>query len=164
MDQTARFALPYLAPGQMQKEFFHNEALQIVDMLLCPVVEGAAAATPPSNPAIGVCYLVATGASGAWAGQDGALACFSEGGWRFSSPREGMTLIERNSCQFVTRRGGAWETGIVRAQEVQVGGQTVVRNRQSAIVGPSGGSVVDGECRVAVGLILTALRSHGLIG
>lgn len=55
MDQTARFALPYLAPGQMQKELFHNEALLTIDALLCPVVEGEASAAPPSTPAIGGC-------------------------------------------------------------------------------------------------------------
>ena len=66
MDQTARFALPYLAPGQMQKEFYHNEALQKIDTLLCPVVEGNASPTPPSDPAVGTCYLIASGATGAW--------------------------------------------------------------------------------------------------
>jgi hypothetical protein len=40
MDQSARCGLPFLAPGQAQKEWFHNEALQRIDMLLCPVVEG----------------------------------------------------------------------------------------------------------------------------
>jgi hypothetical protein len=80
MDQTARFSLPYLAPGQMQKEFFHNEALQRIDTLLCPIVEGPASATPPSNPPLGSCYLVSAGAVGAWAGHDGALASFSEAG------------------------------------------------------------------------------------
>src|SRR5688572_24198881 len=88
MDQTARFALPYLAPGQLQKELFHNEALQRVDMLLCPVVEGPPAASPPVSPTAGSCYLVGSGASGAWAGNDGALACFTEGGWRFAAPTD----------------------------------------------------------------------------
>ena len=86
MDQTARFALPQLSPGQARKEWFHNEALQRIDALLCPVVEGPPLALPPSGPLPGACYLVAAGASGAWAGQDGALAVFSDGGWRFVTP------------------------------------------------------------------------------
>lgn len=163
MDQTARFALPYLAPGQMQKELFHNEALQRVDMLLCPIVEGAALATPPASPAVGSCYLVAGGATGAWAGQDGALACFSEGGWRFVPAVDGMSLIDRASGQTLHRRSGAWETGIVRAQEVRVDGLTVLRERQSAISDPSGGTVVDSQCRAAVTQMLAAMRAHGLI-
>ena len=79
MDQTARFALPLLAPGQAQKEWFHNEALQRADMLLCPVIEGPAVATPPANPTTGTCYLIAGGATGAWTGQDGSVAAFTEG-------------------------------------------------------------------------------------
>jgi hypothetical protein len=164
MDQTARFALPYLAPGQMQKELLHNEALQRIDMLLCPIVEGPASTIAPAGPAIGSSYLVAEGATGAWAGRDGSLACFSEGGWRFVSPPDGMALVDRSSGQLLNRRNGAWETGIVRAQELRVDGLPVVRNRQSAIGDPSGGVAVDSECRLAVSQIFGAMRAHGLIG
>lgn len=163
MDQTARFALPYLAPGQMQKELFHNEALLTIDALLCPVVEGEASAAPPSTPAIGGCYLVGIGATGAWTGQDGALACFSEGGWRFVAPLEGMRLVDRFTGLLVSRRSGAWETGIVRAKELQIDGVTVVRDRQSAIGDPLGGTVVDSECRAVLAQVLAAMRAHGLI-
>ena len=163
MDQTARFALPNLVPGQMQKELLHNEALQRIDMLLCPVVEGGASTTPPPAPAVGGCYLVATAANGAWSGQDGSLACFSEGGWRFIPPVEGMSLVDRISGQLLNRREGAWETGVVRAMEVRVGDMPVVRDRQAAIGDPSGGSVVDSECRSSVAQMLAALRAHGLI-
>ena len=164
MDQTARFALPYLAPGQLQKELFHNEALQRIDMLICPVVEGPPAASPPASPAVGSCYLVGVGASGAWAGYDGSLAGFTEGGWRFAAPTDGMTLVDRASGQLLSRRSGPWEAGILRAQEVRVDGVTVVRNRQPAIADPASGGVTDSECRAAVGQILAALRAHGLIG
>jgi hypothetical protein len=163
MDQTARFALPYLAPGQMQKELLHNLALQRIDMLLCPVVEGAASTTPPPAPALGSCHLVAAGATGDWAGHDEALACFTEGGWQFVQPSDGMSLVDRASGQLFNRRNGAWEAGIVRAQEVRVDGLTVVRDRQSAIGDPSGGAVADSECRLAVTQILAAMRTHGLI-
>lgn len=164
MDQTARFELPYLAPGQMQKEWFHNEALQRIDALLCPVVEGVASATPPSSPAVGSCHLVGAGATGEWAGHDESLACFSEGGWRFVAPVDGMSLVDRASGQLFNRRNGAWEAGIVRAQELRVNGLAVLRNRQPAIGDPSGGTVIDSECRAAVAQILGAMRAHGLIG
>lgn len=163
MDQTARFALPYLAPGQLQKEFFHNEALQRADMLLCPVVEGPASPTPPPSPAVGNCYLVGPGATGAWAAQDGSLASFSEGGWRFVAPVDGMSLMDRSSGRFINRREGQWEVGVVHASELRVGGQAVVRERQPAIGEPSGGTSIDGECRAAVVQMLAAMRAHGLI-
>lgn len=163
MDETARFALPQLAPGQAQKELAHNEALHRVDMLLCPLIESAALTAPPASPAPGACYLVATGATGAWAGKDLMLAGYTEGGWRFVAPIEGMRLLDRTSGQLILRRSGTWETGIVRALEYQVGGTTVVRARQPAIADPAGGSTIDIQGRAAIASILAMLRTHGLI-
>jgi hypothetical protein len=163
MDQSARFGLPFLAPGQAQKEWFHNEALQRIDMLLCPVVEGPAVAAPPASPAAGACYIVGVAATGAWAGQDGAIAAYSDGGWRFVAALEGAQVLDKASGQIVVRRSGAWETGVVRAQEVRINGQAVVRERQPAVPDPLGGAVVDGQCRAAVAAILATLRTHGLI-
>jgi hypothetical protein len=163
MDQTARFALPQLAPGQAQKEWFHNEALQRIDMLLCPVVEGAALAAPPAGPADGACYLVAAGATGAWSGKDGTIAGITDGGWRFITPIEGTRVLDRTNGQMVVWRAGAWESGILRAHELRIDGLTLIRERQPAIVDPTGGGVIDAQCRAAVTSILSALRAHGLI-
>lgn len=164
MEQSPRFALPFLAPGQAQKEFFHNEAIQLIEMLLCPVVEGPALVAPPSNPDPGACYLVGAGATGDWAGHDDALACFTEGGWRYIAPVDSMQLADKSTGQIVTFREDGWESGIVRAQEVQVNGQAVLRGRQPGIADPVGGTTTDTECRAAVSGILMALRTHGLIG
>ena len=163
MNQTARFGLPFLAPGQMQKELFHNEALLTVDMLLCPLVEGAPLPSAPVNATVGSSYLVGVDAEGEWVDQDGALACLTQGGWRFVTPREGMTVLDRASGQSLNYRGGTWESGIVRAQEVRIGGVTIIRHRQPAVGNPTGGAVVDSECRAALSQILAAMRAHGLI-
>lgn len=42
--------------------------------------------TPPSSPANGDTYLVATGATGAWAGKDKMLASYTARGWVFLAP------------------------------------------------------------------------------
>lgn len=132
-------------------------------MLLCAVVDGPGLTTPPANPPYDACYLVAEGATGAWVGQDGAIAAFSDGGWRFVAPVEGMQLLDRASGQLVVRRSASWENGIVRAQELRINGMTVVRERQAAVPDPTGGSVMDTQCRAAVAAILASLRTHGLI-
>ena len=106
MDETARFALPQLAPGQAQKEWWHNEALHRVDLLLCPVVESMTLSAPPTSPGPGACYLVASGGSDAWAGRDGMLAGYTNGGWRFIAPVEGMRVLDRSSGLVVLRLGG----------------------------------------------------------
>lgn len=163
MDDTPRFALPFIAPGQAQKELFHNEALQRIDFLLCPVVEEPPLPAPPASPAVGSAYVVAAGASGAWAGHDGEIAGFGEGGWRFFAAVDGASVIDRVSGEILLRRGGSWEAGIVRGQEVRLGGQKVVGAQQAAITAPTGGATVDAVGRAAIANILIALRSHGLI-
>lgn len=107
MDDTPRFALPFIAPGQAQKELFHNEALQRIDFLLCPVVEEPPRPAPPATPAVGSAYVVAAGASGAWTGHDGEIAGFGEGGWRFLGAIDGASVIDRVSGEILLRRAAA---------------------------------------------------------
>ena len=101
--------------------------------------------------------------TGAWAGQDGAIATYSDGGWRFVTAFEGAQVLDKASGQMLLRRSNAWETGVVRAQEVRINGLNVLRERQPAVSNVAGGSVVDTQCRAAVAGILAALRTHGLI-
>ena len=164
MNQSPRFALPFLAPGQAQKELIHNEAIQLIEALLCPVVEEAELVAPPSDVEAGNCFLVGASATGDWAGHDNEIACFTEGGWRFVTPVDAMQLVNKNSGETISYIEGSWQSGVVRAQEVRVNGQRVLGERQPAIASPSGGSATDTECRAAVSDILAALRAHGLIG
>lgn len=164
MNVTPRLGLPLLIAGQVQKEVYHNEALALIDLLLAGSVEDGPIAAPPASPVIGRFYRVAaTGASGAFAGHDGALAGWSEGGWRFVAPVEGMRLTEQASGVELAFRNGAWTSGSMRASEVLIDGVNVVGARLPAIADPSGGSIVDAAARAAVGQILAGLRAHGLI-
>lgn len=163
MSGTPRLNLPFLSAGQAQKEFFHNEALQTLDVAVAGAVEEPPRRDPPASPAIGQCYIVDAAATGAWAGKSQCVAGFTGGGWRFLPPIEGMTLYVKASSVFATYRSGAWEVGMVRGLTLVLGGQQVVGSRFAAIASPSGGTTVDSEARTAVGQILAALRQHGLI-
>lgn len=163
MNSTPRLALPFLTPGQAQKEFFHNEALQQLDTLVAAAVEGAPQNAPPSSPTPGACYIVGTAPSGAWAGKAGEMASYSAGGWRFLSPTEGQSLLVKSTGLRAEFRGGSWEFGVIRTGSVMIGGVEVISTRSAAIAGPSGGSTVDSEARTAIGEILAALSHHGLI-
>ena len=88
--------------------------------------------------------------------QDGEAGGFARG-------PEGLQVLQRTTGETMVLRGGAWETGIVRAQEIRVGGQKVVGAQQPSIVAPAGGSVIDPEARAAISEIIASLRSHGLI-
>jgi len=160
---TPRLGLPLISVGQAEKEFTHNESLQALDMLVAGVVEEPPRAAPPTTPSPGSCYIVAPASTDAWAGMSGSIAAWTDGGWRFESPVDGMTLLERTSGTYAVYRGGAWELGIVRGDALVLLGQQVVGQRSGAIATPAGGAVIDVECRAATAAILDALRLHGLI-
>jgi hypothetical protein len=163
MTATQRFGFPFLAPGQAQKELFHNEALQSLDVLVAAAVEGLPQAAPPASPAVGNCYLVGASPSGDWVGKANHLAAWTSGGWRYIAPRDGLNAYVKSSGVTAAYRGGAWVIGDLSGSQVSIGGVKVIGARGAAIPAPTGGATVDAEARAAIGLILTAMRGHGLI-
>lgn len=163
MSATPRFALPFLSPGQAQKEFTHNEALQTLDIVAALAVEQAPLADPPTAPAVGACYIVRASATGAWAGKSQSIVGFTTGGWRFVAPVEGLAAYVKSDAVWALYRQGAWETGVMRGSEVVIAGQQVVASRAAAIASATGGTTTDTEARAVIDEILGALRHHGLI-
>lgn len=162
-DTTARFALPFILPGQAQKELFHNEALTRIDLALHPAVEGPPAAEPPPSPAQGECWIVAPDASGDWSGRDNLLAMWTEGGWRFLAPQSGMSAWNKAAAVPLLWDGDQWRDGDLVCSGLLVDGVRVVGPRQPAVASPSGGTIIDEEARSAIDAITAALMSHGLI-
>lgn len=140
---SPRYALPLLFAGQSQKEVIVNEALLAADILLHPAIE-AVLSSPPTTPATGQCWLVGSGATGAFAGQSDRIAAWSEGGWRFLAPREGVRAYDIASAAYRLYAGGAWHLA-------------------TAPTAPTGGSVVDSEARSAIATIIASLRTAGVI-
>lgn len=163
MSSTERLKLPFLSPGQAQKEWLHNEALQLLDCTIAACVEGVGIDAPPPAPGVGIAWIVGSIPTGAWAGKAGHIACMTAAGWRFVAPTEGLSAVVRGSGVRAEYRSGAWETGIVRGDRVEIDGEQVVASRSAAVASPSGGATIDAEARAAVEQILLALRHHGLI-
>lgn len=163
MDQSQRLGLPFIAPGQSQKELFHNEALQMLDTIVAAALEEPPRNDPPAAPVSGSCFIVGTAPTGAWAGHGSALAAFSAAGWRFIAPMEGLQAWVRSTSTWAVFQAGAWEVGAVRAARLMAGGVQVVGARAGVIADAAGGTTVDAQARAAIGEILTALRGHGLI-
>ena len=162
-DQTARFALPLIDPGQSQKEMTHNEAIAVIDAAVQPAVVAVGPTLPPAAPAVGNQWIVGPGSSGAWLGQDNAVAVWTAGGWRFVAAIEGMrawSIADRVDVRF--SRGG-WVIGDVAARSLVVADLPVVGARRGAIAAPSGGTVIDVDARTAITAILAAMVGHGLI-
>lgn len=138
---SPRFALPLLYSGQAQKEVFVNESFALTDAMLHCSIE-AETDTPPGAPENGQNWLVASGATGDWAGQDQALACRQAGNWIFVQPRDGMRVFDISSGQewlFF----GSW-------------------TKASAPMEPLGGTTVDDQARTAISDIIAALRALGI--
>jgi hypothetical protein len=127
--------------GQSQKEFYVNEAHALTDALLHAACEGETA-DPPATPVEGEAWLVASGASGEWTGEDGKLASRQSGNWLFTAPSHGMRLFDRATGQLLLYRGG-WQ-------------------RPAAPSPASGGSVVDAEARAVIAELITALVDAGI--
>ena len=139
---TPRLSLPLLHVGQAQKEVTVNEAVLRADALLHAVVQGAAN-SPPISPAEGESWMVASAATGEWAGHAGDLAHFAGGAWLFTSPWEGMAVFDASAGQ-TTRYSDGWEYA-------------------SAPVQPSGGTTVDAEARDAIQGLIAALVAAGVL-
>lgn len=162
-DTTVRFALPMLTAGQAQKELFHNEALTLLDFLSAPAAETIADNTPPSAPVAGQAWIIGASPVAAWSGKTGQIACWTDSGWRFIAPTEGMSIWVRAIGLWAQRGASGWTTGMMPATVLTIGGNQVVGARRPAISTPSGGATSDAEARTAIGGILAALRAHGLI-
>ena len=163
MSQTSRLGLPFIEPGQAQKEVFHNEALRLIDIAVAAAVETVGANAPPASPVDGQCFIVGTASTGAWAGHAGAIAGHAAGGWRFVAATAGMRALDKISGQTATFDGAAWVVGTVKGAKLELAGSQVVGARLAAVANPSGGASVDAEARAAIVAILDRLRSHGLI-
>lgn len=162
-DATPRFALPLLAAGQAQKELTHNEALALIDAALHAAVEEVGVDAPPTEPAEGACWIVGSAPTGVWSAHAGAIAGWTDGGWRFVAARDGMSVWDAASGQPARFHAGGWTVGELVGARVIVAGEAVVGAQQPSIVDPAGGSTIDAEARASVAAILAALRTHGLI-
>ena len=160
---SARLGLPFLAAGQAQKEIVHNEALTLIDMASMAAAESMDLAVPPSAPVAGQCWIVADGASGEWAGRDGAVAGRIEGGWRFLAPMAGMRVWVADRGLWAQWSEGVWAAGVEAVAEIRVAGARVIAGRQAAVAVPAGGVTVDAEARATIAALIARLQAHGLI-
>lgn len=119
MANSANLALAYLEAAQSQKHVTVNEALSGLDVLVQLSVLDRDLTAPPGSPVEGDRYLVAAGATGAWAGQAGKIAAWQAGTWMFRTPRNGWKAWVADEAAFVFYDAGAW-THTLKARESDV--------------------------------------------
>lgn len=160
-NNTARLALPYILPGQAQKELFHNEALQRLDLLVQAVVYDEPSDIPPKAPMVGQTYLVGKEPSGEWAEYPEHLASFTEAGWIYAAPFNGMSVVlpDGRTARF---HNGAWSFGVVEASVMRINGRDVLGGTPRAVEPASGGTIIDAEARRVLEQVLAVLKDNGL--
>lgn len=65
---------------------------------------------PPASPSEGDRYIVASVATGAWAGQEKNIADYSGGAWIFITPNEGYTLTVEDESLLYIYDGSSWSS------------------------------------------------------
>ena len=163
METTERLSLPMLLAGQAQKEISHNEALQILDTVVCGAVEEGPRNDQPATPVSGTAYIVGASPTGEWSQYAHHVATFTAAGWRYVAPTHGLVLLVISTATFAAFGTTGWEVGAVRCERLMIGGVQVVGQQSPSIAAPAGGTMVDSEARATLDQLLSALRSHGLI-
>jgi hypothetical protein len=108
MADSTHLKLPYIDANQAQKHVTHNEGVRLLDALVQMAVKSRIVTTPPASPADGDRYIVAAGATGAWATWDFNIAYYVDGAWMKLVPQQGwLAWIEAESVH-VRWDGSAW--------------------------------------------------------
>jgi len=102
MTSTPNLALPFLAAAQAQKHVTVNEALSHLDGLVQLSVIATNLTVPPGTAAEGDRYIIAAGATGAWAGWDNSVALFSGGAWLQLIPQTGWIAWDQDVGGIIT--------------------------------------------------------------
>ncbi|MFT6887487.1 MAG: hypothetical protein ACJAWZ_003713 [Paracoccaceae bacterium] len=113
MLETPKLSLPLLAAGQAQKHIPVNEALSRLDALFMLSVFGRSAITPPASPSEGDRWIVPTGATGDWTGDEQRIAVWINGGWDYIDPQVGWRCWVEDEGIEVLFDSGVWSALIV---------------------------------------------------
>lgn len=159
MTETTHLGLPYLAAAQAQKHVTHNDALSRLDAVVQLAVIDTALSAPPGSPAEGDRYIVADGATGAWAGHDGEIAAFIDGAWVLLAAKPGWVAFDAASEAVLVRHDDAWPAigrflGAVTRLGVNTGAddtnRLAVRSNAVLFTGVEAGEGGTGDVRVVI--------------
>ena len=107
-DETTILSLPLILPAQAQKHVTHNEALAQLDLIVQLTVIDRVRTTAPGLPAVGDRHIVAPGATGPWAGQEGRIALYTATGWQFTQALPGWRAHVLTEGQTAVFDGLGW--------------------------------------------------------
>ncbi|MBQ1202293.1 MAG: DUF2793 domain-containing protein [Loktanella sp.] len=107
-DQTPNLSLPFILPAQAQKHVTHNEAIELLDLIVQLTLSSVTQTTPPAAAVEGQSWAVPAGASGGWTGQVGMIASWRGGGWLFVAPVAGWVAWVTDQAALQVWTGADW--------------------------------------------------------
>lgn len=94
MANTPSRGIPYVPQGTLDPAAGLNLSLNVIDALLQTAVESMSLSSPPGGAVSGETYIVASGASGAWAGQENNLAQYTaDDEWDFYEAGVSVVIV-----------------------------------------------------------------------
>jgi hypothetical protein len=114
---TPRLGISEMIESQSNRYVTFNEALAVLDALVnCSVLDKDLTA-PPGGESDGDAYIVAAGATGAWAGHDKDIA-FYYGGYIYITPTDGFTAYVEDETTYYEHVSGSWQIRTVAIAEL----------------------------------------------
>lgn len=108
MSETGNLGLPLLAAAQAQKHVTVNQSLRTLDALVQLAVLDRNLTAPPGSPAEGNRYIVASPATGVWAGKENQIAARQDGAWVYHTPDPGWLAWVTDESALIAWSGSAW--------------------------------------------------------
>ena len=108
-DISPHLLLPYILAAQAQKHVTHNEALRLLDAVVQLSVLDRDLTAPPVSPVDGDRYIVASGATGLWAGWDLNVTTWVDGVWMRLVPRPGWLAWIADEATAAVWTGTIWK-------------------------------------------------------
>ncbi|HJD59257.1 MAG TPA: DUF2793 domain-containing protein [Rickettsia endosymbiont of Omalisus fontisbellaquei] len=109
MTYTNRLKLPLLYIGQAQKEITHNEALNLLDVLVNPVAQEININSPPTDLKIGKLYVIGLEPTGEFKDHKNKIAQRLENSWRFIKPQKWLEIAYSKDGTKYRFTGKEWE-------------------------------------------------------
>ena len=152
MTETTNLSLPLLAASQAQKHVTVNEALQRLDGAVQLTLRSRSQTTPPGAVLEGECFGVPANAVNDWAGRDGEVAQFVNGGWVFFTPQAGWRAYVADTGTVDLHDGAGWRGGGLSA--TPGGGGMAVLSAEADVSVTAGASVTTSLAFPARALVL----------
>lgn len=129
MSDSRILSLPYILPAQAQKHVTHNQAIKALDVLVQLSVLDRDRTFAPIAPNEGDRHLVATGATGVWAGQDDNVAAYLGGAWVFYRVALGWRAYVQAEALVLSYGATGWDPALQNLPSVGINTTADTTNR-----------------------------------